>query len=64
MRTATVTASTDVIVWQLEGHLFKKIIIDATQQRRSTELGFLQNIELFRNLDRYDKLKLLDGLKV
>ena len=24
----------------------------------------MQRVELFRNLDKYDKLKLLDGLKV
>jgi cAMP-dependent protein kinase regulator len=64
VRTATITCTTDVEVWQLDGNIFKKIIIENSQQRRSTELGFIQRVDLFRNLDKYEKLKLLDGLKV
>ena len=63
VRTATVTALTEGSLWKLDGHIFKKIIIESTQQRRSTELGFLENVEIFKNLDKYEKLKLLDGIK-
>lgn len=63
-RSATITGLTDGIVWVLDGNIFKKIIIESSKQRRTTELGFLQNISIFRNLDKYEKLKLLDGLKV
>jgi cAMP-dependent protein kinase regulator len=64
VRTATITSITDGVLWKLDGIIFKNIIIESTQKRRSTELGFLQGIDLFRNLDKYEKLKLLDGLKV
>jgi len=32
-------------------------------QKRSTELGFLDKVNLFKNLDRFEKLSLLDGLR-
>ena len=32
-------------------------------KKRSTELGFLDRVDLFKGLDRYEKLSLLDGLK-
>ena len=31
--------------------------------KRSTELGFLNRVDLFRGLDKFEKLSLLDGLK-
>ena len=62
-RTATIRTLSDCDVWVLEGMLFKKIVISSVMQKRSTELGFLDRVDLFKNLDRYDKLSLLDGLK-
>ena len=32
-------------------------------QKRATELGFLDKVNLFKNLDRFEKLSLLDGLR-
>lgn len=31
VRTASITAITDVVVWKLDGNIFKKIIIESTQ---------------------------------
>lgn len=64
VRTATVEAVTDGAVWIIDGNIFKQIIIRSTQQRRLKELGFLQRCNLFQNLDKYEKLRLLDGLQV
>ena len=41
VRTATITSVTDGVLWKLDGIIFKNIIIESTQKRRSTELGFL-----------------------
>ena len=62
-RTATVRCLTDCKIWTLEGEIFKKIILQTVLNRRRTELDFLNAVELFDNLDRYEKLSLLDGLK-
>ena len=35
----------------------------AVLERRSTEFTFLDKVDLFKNMDKYDKLSLLDGLK-
>ena len=63
-RTATIVAKTDGAVWVLDGNIFKQIIIQSTKERRSTELRFLQGVNLFKALDKYEKIRLLDGLKV
>lgn len=62
-RTATVMAATDCITWVLEGKVFKNIIIKSTISRRNIELSFLERVNMFTNLDRYEKLKLIDGLE-
>ena len=51
-------------MWALDGQIFKNIIVSSVLQRRSTELTFLDNVDIFSNMDKYDKLSLLDGLKV
>ena len=62
-RTATVRALAECKVWVLDGEIFKKIIMKTVLNRRATELNFLNKVDLFKNLDRYEKLSLLDGLK-
>ena len=62
-RTATIRTLSDCEVWVLDGPIFKKIVIKSVVQKRSTELGFLDRVSLFNNLDRFEKLSLLDGLK-
>ena len=62
-RSATVRALSECQVWGLDGEIFKKIIMKTVLKRRSTELHYLNRVDLFKNLDRYEKLSLLDGLK-
>ena len=62
-RTATVKAVEPCETWVLEGKVFKHIIIKQTVNRRNISLGFLERVPLFSNLDKYEKLKLIDGLE-
>jgi cAMP-dependent protein kinase regulator len=62
-RTASVRAAEDCDTWVLDGKVFKHIIIKSTIKRRNIELSFLDKVNLFKQLDRYEKLKLIDGLE-
>ncbi|CDW80229.1 camp-dependent protein kinase regulatory subunit [Stylonychia lemnae] len=62
-RTASIRAAVDCNVWVLEGKVFKNIIIKSTIKRRNIELSFLDKVDLFAKLERYEKLKLIDGLE-
>ena len=62
-RSATIRTLSDCQVWVLDGPIFKKIVIKSVLHQRSTELGFLEKVDLFKNLDHFEKLSLLDGLK-
>ena len=62
-RTATVKAAEACQCWVLEGKIFKNIIIKQNLQRKKNiEPTFLDNIDIFQKLDRYDKIKLIDML--
>ena len=63
-RTATIRALSNAVVWVLDGSIFKAIVASTVKKRRMTELGFLDKVDLFRNLDKYEKTSLLDGLRV
>jgi CRP-like cAMP-binding protein len=61
-RTATVRAAENCQCWVLEGKVFKNIIIKQNLMKKRLEPTFLDKVELFNNLDKYDKLKLIDML--
>ena len=63
-RTADVTAITDCETWVLSGVVFKQIIAQNQIKRRNVNLQYLEQVQLFDGLDQYDKLKLIDGLKI
>lgn len=63
-RSATITALEECQTYTLDGQLFKAIIIKSNMVKRNTQFGFLESIKLFSNLDKFQKLKLVDGLKV
>ena len=63
-RTASITSLTDVETWVLSGDVFKQIIAVNSIRRRNISLEYLDKVELFKCLKQYDKLKLIDGLKV
>lgn len=61
-RTATIKTVSNCDVWLLEGSIFKKIVLSAVRQRRNIELSFLDKVDIFKYIDKYEKLKLVDGL--
>ena len=63
-RTASIEALTDCETWVLSGDVFKQIIAINAIRRRNISLEYLDKVELFKGLETYDKLKLIDGLKV
>ena len=63
-RSASVTALTDCNLWALSGNVFKHIIAQNAIRRRNISLESLDKVELFKELEKYEKLKLIDGLKV
>ena len=63
-RTASITAVTDCETWVLSGDVFKQIIAVNSIRRRNISLEYLDKVELFKGLEQYEKLKLIDGLKM
>jgi len=63
-RTASITAITDCETWVLSGDVFKHIIAANSIRRRNISLEYLDKVELFKSLERLDKLRLIDGLKM
>lgn len=59
-RTATVKASKNSSCWVLEGTTFKNIIIKQSIKRQTIDPSFLERVDLFNKMDKYDKLKLLE----
>lgn len=43
--------------------VFKQIVMQNSIQKRTVNLSCLNNVELLRSLDKYEKLRLIDGLK-
>lgn len=63
-RSATIDAHTDDCEFYiLNGTVFKSIIIKSSIDNRSEKSGFLNQIKLFDTLDKFQKLKLIDGLQ-
>ena len=63
-RTASVTAMTECEAWVLSGDVFKQIIAQNAVNRRNVTLEYLNHVELFNVLETYEKLKLIDGIKI
>lgn len=65
-RTATVISMAEggCDCWVLSGDVFKHIIAQNTLKRRDINLTYLSQVSLFKNLETYEKLKLIDGLKM
>jgi cAMP-dependent protein kinase regulator len=65
-RTATVSAASKegCDTWVLSADVFKYIIASNTIKRRHINLSYLSQVELFKNIEQYEKIKLLDGLKI
>lgn len=62
-RTASVRAADQCDTWVLEGKVFKHIIIKSTITRRNIELAFIDKIEVFKDIDRYNRMNIIDALE-
>ena len=47
----------------LDGTIFKTLIIKSSIEKRAQKASFLDSIKLFEQLDKFQKLKLIDGLQ-
>lgn len=63
-RTATVKAKTDCKIWMLEGKTFKHIIVKQAMTRRNIEINILNKNILFSEIDKFDKLRMVDDLEI
>lgn len=63
-RTASVTCESPCEAWTLSADVFKHTIASNTLRRRNINLAYLNQVQLFKTLETYEKLKLIDGLKV
>ena len=63
-RSASIVALTDCKLWVLCGDVFKHIIAQHSIRRRNISLEYLDKVDLLKELEMYEKLKLIDGLKI
>ena len=65
-RTASVIAQEEqgCNCWVLSADVFKHIIAQNNVRRRGLNLTYLNQVELFKSLETYEKLKIIDGLKI
>lgn len=63
-RTASVIAQGSCSCWVLSADVFKNIIAQNTLRKRSINLNYLNQVNLFKKLEIHEKMKLIDGLEV
>ncbi len=65
-RTASVVSISEqgCNTWVLSADVFKHIIAQNTIRRRNINLSYLDQVNLFKGLETYEKLKLIDGLEI
>ena len=62
-RSATIEALESCTTFVLDGSLFKGIVIKSNIEKRTVKIGFLDQIKVLDSLDRFQKLKLIEGLR-
>jgi cAMP-dependent protein kinase regulator len=62
-RAATVISTEPGIVWQLDRVTFRRILMDSAFQRRRMYESFLEEVELFKTLEPYERSKIADALE-
>jgi len=64
-RAATVRASTKegCKCWTINRLIFRKVLMDATTQKRKKYEGFLQKVRILETLDDYERLTIADALE-
>lgn len=62
-RAATVTATSESVVWALEAETFKMMLITAENTKKKEYEGFLEKVEILRDLTKYELAQLSDMLE-
>jgi len=62
-RAASVEATEEAVVWQLDRETFSHIVRDASAKRREAFQDFLKTVPLFKPLESYDLMQLADCLQ-
>ncbi|CEM10229.1 unnamed protein product [Vitrella brassicaformis CCMP3155] len=62
-RAATVKCTKQGRLWKLDRESFNNIVKDAAQKKREMYQGFLEKVELLKEMDAYERSKLADALK-
>ncbi|CAJ1433240.1 unnamed protein product [Effrenium voratum] len=62
-RAASVQATEESTVWQLDRETFTHIVRDASAKRREAFMDFLKTVPLFKPLESYDLMQLADCLQ-
>jgi cAMP-dependent protein kinase regulator len=62
-RAATVTAKSDVVLWELDRDTFNHIVKDAAQRKREKYEDFLSSVKILHSVDSYERAKMADTIK-
>jgi cAMP-dependent protein kinase regulator len=62
-RAATVTASSDCILWALDRVTFRRILMESTSKKRRMYEQFLERVPLLSSLEAYERHKIADSLE-
>ena len=62
-RAATITAKSEYAIWKLDRDTFNNIVKDAAAKKREKYENFLNNVEVLKNMDAYERSKLGDALR-
>ncbi|KAJ3330878.1 hypothetical protein HDU93_010059 [Gonapodya sp. JEL0774] len=62
-RAATVTATSDSVVWALDRVTFRRILMENTSKKRRMYESFLEEVPLLISLEPYERHKIADNLE-
>ncbi|KAF9182715.1 hypothetical protein BGZ51_004481 [Haplosporangium sp. Z 767] len=62
-RAATVTATSDVVLWALDRITFRRILMENTSRKRRMYEEFLETVPLLVSLEPYERHKIADALE-
>lgn len=62
-RAATVTATTDCVLWALDRVTFRRILMENTSKKRRMYERFLEDLPLLASLEDYERHKIADALE-
>ena len=62
-RAATITAKSDVVLWELDRDTFNHIVKDAAQRKREKYEDFLSSVQILHSVDSYERAKMADTIK-